>query len=297
VNGEVPVKEAVVYRKITRADGSLVNQEWWRFGWQRNTWFAERLQPEAADSLKLVPIPNSVVCGASYTHVWSVSEKNIHVAAKDFGLGSKPDTYGGFQRNLMFSALSLGLPRRLDFPTLDDAQIGWNGLEFRTIVGNKHDQSGAVLSTSSLEGRLILRDDGLPRSAESPSIDGVSESSVLYEYESNTAGIPSIFTLKRRGWAYRYQFISCELGTNAVEQTGGFVPSQFADLKSAQYVTVWTNDKPYSVIDGNLRAAFGARIVGEKPKWNGLLILISLAVGAAIILTLWYRRSEREKRK
>src|SRR5882724_12010540 len=38
VNGAVPVKEAVVYRQISQTN-KVLNEEWWRFGYQPNTWY------------------------------------------------------------------------------------------------------------------------------------------------------------------------------------------------------------------------------------------------------------------
>ncbi len=296
VNGDVPVKEAVVYRKISKPDGTIVNQEWWRFGYQENTWYAQRLQPATNNPPNLVPLWDHEVCGASFTHLWIIDDRNIHVAAKQFAAGSIPDSHGGFPRNLMFCALSLGLPRRLDQPTIRDAPIEWDGLEFRTVVGSKRDPRGAVLASSLLEGKLALGENGLPASAEYPSVGQFPGGSVTYEYRPETQGVPAIFTHKGLGREYRYEFVSLELGTNDLTQTEGYVPSLFADLRLDRHITVWTNDKDYSLIHGKLDPAFGARhIVGEHPKRSGPMVLISLAAASATILALWYRRSEKEK--
>ncbi len=53
VNGDVPVKEAVVFREYLKADGKLLNREWYRFAFERResrgeTWFLERLAPSFA---------------------------------------------------------------------------------------------------------------------------------------------------------------------------------------------------------------------------------------------------------
>lgn len=297
VNGEVPVKEAVVYRKITRADGTLVNQEWWRFGYQENTWYVQRLEPDKANPSKLVPLWDHEVFGASITHVWTVSDKTVNVAAKQSATGSVPDRHGAFPRSLMIEALSLGLPRRLDVPTIGDAPIGWDGLEFQTVVGSKRDEKGAVLATSNLAGKLSLGDNRLPASAEYPGVDAFPAGSVTCEYNSDTEGVPAVFIVRNSGTEFRYEFISLELGSNDLNGTDGYVPSLFADMKLERLITLYTNDKPYSVIHGKIRPAFGAqKIVGEHRSRIGLIILVTLAAASAIILALWYRRSEQERK-
>lgn len=298
VNGEVPVKEAVVYRKITRADGTLVNQEWWRFGYQENTWYVERLEPDKDDASTLVPLWDREVFGASFTHVWTVSDKNIHVAARDFGAGGVPDTHGGFPRGLLFSALSLGLPRNSMVSNIEDALIKWDGLEFLSVWGRKTDPAG-VLRDIVRKGRLSLGDDGFPASAEFPDIPEIAGGFVTYKYGAGTPGIPTVFTAKYsdNDLQYQYQFVSLNLGTNDLTQTGGYVPSLFADLSLERRITVWTNDKPYSLIQGKLQPAFGGRVVTQTSKSGGLFILISVALATAILLALWHRRSERKEKQ
>jgi hypothetical protein len=66
VNGEVPVKEAIVYRELSDTiSGKVLNKEWWRFGYQNDSWFVQRLKPDTNDSSKLIPI-NSDIYGASF---------------------------------------------------------------------------------------------------------------------------------------------------------------------------------------------------------------------------------------
>ncbi len=297
-NGEVPILEAVVYRKITKPDGSYTNQEWWRFGCQENTWFVERLQPASDDPSKLVPVPNGAIVGASYTHFWTVSDRNIHVAAKEFGTGSKPDTYGGFHRNLMFAALSLGLPRRMDKLTLSESPVVWNGLEFRASVPAKADQAGASDSVV-VAGKVTLGDDDRPKIAVWRGVGQSPERQVAYQYPPDGADIPSAFVAKHPGsdLVYRYEFLSLKLGSNDLSATDGYVPSMFADLKMARDVTVWTNDKPYGLYDGKLLPDFGFKVVGQESKSSGLIILIASAIATVIILALWYRRFEQKAKK
>lgn len=293
VNGEVPILEAVVYRKITKPDGSYTNQEWWRFGCQENTWFVERLQPASDDPSKLVPVPNGAIVGASYTHLWTVSDRNIHVAAKEFWLGSKPDTYGGFHRNLMFCALSLGLPRRMDKLTLGESPVLWNGLEFHAGVGTETNRSGTAKHLIA-DGKLTLGADGLPISAVWQGVGHFPGGQVAYQYEPDGADIPSAFVAKYADsdLVFRYEFLALKQGTNDLSGTEGYVPSMFADLKIVRDVTVWTNDKPYGLYGGKLEPNFGVKVVGRDSKSSGIIILITLAMATATILALWYWRSQ-----
>jgi hypothetical protein len=299
VNGQVPVKEAVVYRRISKPDSTVANQEWWRFGCQENTWFVQRLQPDKDDPSKLVPLPGNEVIGASHEFQWIVSDKYVDAVPKTLARGSSPDTHGAFPRSLMFCALSLGLPRRTGMASIDEAAIEWNGLRFRTVVGSKRDKTGAVLETAMIEGQLTLGENGLPASAEFPGAGQFPSGSVTYEYGVDTAGIPAAFTVEYADSVrqYRYEFLSLTRAVDDASQADGYGPSQFADLNLVRLITVWTNDKPYSLIKGKLWPAFGARhIYGQEPRRNGPIILISLAAAASTILALWYRRSKKETR-
>lgn len=54
VNGNIPIKEAIVYRNIAKLDGTWMNEEWWRFGCQDNTYYVQRLEPDKETVQKLV---------------------------------------------------------------------------------------------------------------------------------------------------------------------------------------------------------------------------------------------------
>lgn len=53
IHGDINVREAVVYRRISTLEGNLINQEWYRFGFQKETWFAQRLKPSFNDPKQL----------------------------------------------------------------------------------------------------------------------------------------------------------------------------------------------------------------------------------------------------
>ncbi len=297
VNGQVPVKKAVVYRKISKPDGMIINQDWWCFGYQDNTWYAERLKPATNDPTKLVPLSHDVICGASFTHLWTISDQNIHVAAKPFAAGGTPDRYGATVRNPMQASISLGLPRRLDKLELSDAPIEWDGLRFRTVRYEGLGGNGVGI-TVTLDGDVTLDANGLPAVARWSETHGYTGGSVFYEYGPDTQGIPTAFVCKytKEALSYRYEFLSLTLGTNDLSETEGYVPSLFTDLKQERQVTIWTNNQDYSLINGKLvSGARPAHVYGEGPKQTGVIILISLAAVASTILALWYRRSKKER--
>jgi hypothetical protein len=146
VNGDVPVKEAVVCRQLSDSNGIPSNREWWRFGCQNGTWFVQRLFPENNNSTNLVPT-DSTVCGASFAQCWVVSDTKLHLAPKsDFG-GSVIDHFGFFYRSQMYGALTLGIPRNMSVRDQENAPIKWDGLSFATTIASKWGQNNEVLAT------------------------------------------------------------------------------------------------------------------------------------------------------
>jgi hypothetical protein len=292
VNGQLSIKEAVVYRQVHMSEtNSFVNEEWWRFGCQPNTWYVQRLHPDPNNPAKFVPLKNDVKFGASFTNMWMVTEKVLDLVEKQSAAGSRPIKNGELHRNLMFGALSLGLPRRLDAFDIADAQIEWDGTAFRTeIKGNNG------TNRLALEGRLRLAGDGSPISTEYRAMGTLPAGRVAYEYRTNGMLVPATFTWSSGGMKARYEFLSIEFGTNHAAEERGYTPTLFADLKFERQITLWTNDRPYSLINGRIRPAFGVRVAGQASKATGFAILISIAAGSAIILALSYWRSKKRSK-
>lgn len=256
VNGRVPVKEAVVTRQILQADGTVQNQESWRFGCQDGTWYVQRLLPDAKSPLQLAPRPNTPIVGASFTDIWAVTDRDLHLADRNDELGSGPSRMSSFSRGLMLEALSLGLPRRPGIRSLTDSEIEWAGSRFTTLVVSKRGTTNALPATGRLTGELRLGLNGLPTSAAAPVLGEFPGCSVTYQYADTNAPIPSVFVVKYPDRAYRYEFRSLKSGTNDLTPTGGYVPSLFADLALKRNVTLWTNHLAYSLINGKLIPAF-----------------------------------------
>ncbi|HTV63657.1 MAG TPA: hypothetical protein VMH30_13920 [Verrucomicrobiae bacterium] len=297
VNGEVPIREATVYRTFSRPDGKTLVREWFRFGYQDGTWYIRRLMPDPDDPSKLVPRPDDddTVCGASLTEFWTMTDRNIDVVDKAFASGSVPDSYGEVFRNYMFRALSLGLPRQSSVLNLEDSQIEWNGLSFKTTVTSKWGRGGTTLETAVITGELTLGDNGLPASALYPGVGQLPPGSVTYEYATPNAGIPSSFILKFDQSVYHYTFLSLTLGTDDLAQTGGYVPSMFGDMKIARMLTVWTNSLSWTLHGKKFYPDFGVNIIVPHRKLIGPFILISVAIVTGAILALWYKRTKTEQ--
>jgi hypothetical protein len=284
VNGQVPLKEAIVYRKLSKADGTMQNEEWWRFGWQPETWYVQRLEPDANNPANLVPRPRSACYGASYTNLWAVSSKNVHIVAKATSADSLLDKNSA-SRNLMFAALSLGFPRILNDYTTEHGAVEWDGLQFRSVVD-------ASNKKSALSGTLTLGENGLPASAQYPGIGDFPAGSVTYEYRRKADTIPDVFIATYGGAELRYEFLSLTLGSNDLSNTGGYVPSLFASNNVERHVTLWTNDKAYSLINGQILPAFE---VHQAKKRTGSIILLILVITSVIFLVSLYRRLGQTK--
>lgn len=265
VNGEVPIKESIVKRTITDNGDKHVHREWYRFGCQDNgeTFYVQLLEPDKQDPSKLVPVAGNTVCGASLTQLWTISDGNIHSANRTNASGSVPDTFGSLYRNMMHSALSLGVPRLYDAQTIQELRVEWNSLAFTTKAYFKEDRKDSVAQIVTKKGQLKIGTNGLPASIDFQTLDQSPNPTVTYQYSAESTGIPTVFIVKYPGTELRYEFLSLDLGTNDLSATGGYMPSLFADPKQERIISRWTNDLDYTVIDGKTTPSF--RLPSPKP--------------------------------
>jgi peroxiredoxin len=255
VNGQVPVKEAVVYREISNNNGKVLNKEWWQFAYQNDSWFVQRLIPDATNSAKLIP-RDSTIYGASFKQLWMISDQNLAAVGKDVATGSLP-AKNLFYRTLIFSALSLGIPRQSDALSITDAPVKWNSLEFNSVIVSQRDKMGTAMATAPLQGQLIQGNNGCPVSAVYPEIGQYPGGEVTYEYEpSDATGIPKSFVEQYGNEKCRYEFLSLKLGEDNFMATNGYVPSLFADMTLKRIVTQYTNGLAYEQRDGKSYPSF-----------------------------------------
>lgn len=262
VNGQVPIQEAVVYRKISEPSG-YVNQDWWRFGIQGESWYCQRLQPDQADPSKLVP-HNSLengVAGASVRELWTVCDQFIHVADRAHASGSTPDRFGGIFRNLMMASLSLGISRDNDPLVIKSVRVKWDGLKYKSVVSTKR-KDGHPAERGQIEGTLTLDNQGFVASLKQEARPNWSPRTVTYEYPPNSEGIPIRIVVRDHSLAdptntvddvIEYVFLSLKVGTDKSVGKQGYLPSMFADKNLPWVISYWTNGVGYSLHDGEWR--------------------------------------------
>ena len=258
--GQVPVREAVVYRTLTR-EGKLVNEEWFRFAYQPgDTWFVQRLIPDATITNNLVPRDDHIV-GASTTTFWNLGEKNMEVVDKAYASGSNPEKFGLFYRGLVYGTMNLQLP----------GPVEWHGLEFTNAQG--------------ATGQIML-DNGLPAGAkwtvkrQGSTNEGWDVIWSRYDYAGSSNGLPRAFSLAGSGFTFESRFVSLVLGADPKLGTNGYIPAMFSPALK-ETVMFWTNDQSYFLAGGRLQSTKlppGARVYGgERPVWP-LLVLVGVAL-------------------
>lgn len=290
VNGEEPVQEAVVYRRLTKQDGTLVNQEWVRFGYQGDTWYAQRLEPDPANPTNLIPRSVSGMKGASFTHVWTISDNNVHVVDKIHVGSSGPEKNTAFEWNFLQRTLTLGIA----LPHDGIGNIRWDGLRFTMRAVSEYDQKGLPAKTNTLQGILTLGTNGSPIMASYPDLPKAAV--VRYEYGSPSTLLPTAFTLipkEASEIVSRYEFVFRKLGATDLSNTEGYVPMMFADKKLTRSATLWTNALNYSLINNELVPGFET----ANPKRTGSLVLGALGTVIASFLALWYRRTKKQEKQ
>ena len=280
INGGVPIKEAFVYRKLSKPDGTLINEDWWRLGYQSGSWYVLRLIPNPQNAGKFLQFSGNIICGASLNQLWTVSDDNVHLVGKNCADGSVVDEFGLLNRGVLFGALSLGIPRMLNKFAIDDALVEWEDSSFTSTVVNKLDDHGRAIATRQITGKLTLGENGLPISAEFPDLDQFDGGFVTYEYAKSNSQIPTAFNIKYKDCQFRFEFLSLVLGANNLKD--GYVPESFADMKFFRTLTVWTNSTSYPVDGGYLGSAL------KRPvKWKGIFIFTTLAFMSACFVIVF----------
>ena len=254
------MREAVVYRTLTRA-GKLVNEEWFHFAYQPgDTWFVQRLIPDSANTNRLVP-RNANIVGASKTSFWDLGEKSMDVVDKAQASGSLPEKFGAPYRSLLFGTMSLQLP----------IPIEWHGLQFTTAQGTA--------------GRMTLA-DGRPSEAEwkvswPPGTKATWDADwTRYDYEGSPDGLPRSFTASSGPATFRFAFLSLTLGSDPRVGTNGYIPAMFSPALK-EYVEFWTNGEGYFLTGGRIQPAKlppGARVYGGERRVWPLVVLIGIAI-------------------
>ena len=293
VNGDEPIREAVVYRSISLASGKLINQDWLRFGYQDggNTWYAQRLRPATNDHATLAPVLDADdMNGASYKYLWGMNERNLQIAEKSLAAGSGPAKSGAFLLEFIHRALTLGIP------SIEPAKILFAGTNFNPPAITRWTPVGEPQQTNMINGSLVLGERGLPVSAEYSPSGTLPGGIVSYSYEPATKGIPHVFSVTSKqpnGRVYRYEFLTLILGAVDLSETQGYLPTMFTAAKIEKHITLWTNSAPYSLIDGKTIPAFAT----THQRRTGALIMGGLLLSTTVFLALIHRRLKMQQQK
>jgi thiol-disulfide isomerase/thioredoxin len=297
VNGSVPIKEAVIVRELCKTNGAVLEKEAWRFGLQNETWYFQRLRPDSVNSSMPLPAVDTLVSGASTAELWIVDDQNLQIVAKNVASGSLPYRHSEMCYNYILSAISLGVPRKLDVMSPSESPVRWTGLQFDSAVVSKRDRNHKEIATSKLTGQVRLGTNGLPALVTYPQTGQYPAGAVNYEYAPDTVGIPNAFTAKYADEIFHYKFVSLVLGSNDLAQTKGYTPSLFADMTRKRRVYFYTNDLPYEQRDGKSYPSFHATrpMLGQPPpelhgtKWFNTQYPLSLGElhGKVVLLDFW----------
>lgn len=285
-NGKIPISEAIVYRELSNTNGAVLNQEWWQTGYQGETWYVMRLKPDtnATSGFVLAP-PRQMIYGASYTHLWTVSDENIHVAEKQHAADSFLDKAGISHKDLLSQTLELGLPIEAEALVSIAETDPVINISFLSNIETNSSNWKASVHTDAMGRANVIRSP--------PDLKIPPRFLIGYEYSDSTSSIPQTIKFQSGAHLFVWQFLSLKIGQTDLKASGGYVPKSFiTDLHKARSVNLWTNDQSHFL------AASGDFLPGfESDKQTrttfGTLIILSVAFTAVIISVLvWKKRKE-----
>lgn len=271
VNGEIPIKEAVVHRTLMK--GKLVNSQRWRFSLQDGgkSWYVQNLESQYN--------PNHTTCGASLAQLWVVGDKALDVGDKACAEGSGPYKMTRFERSLLWRAVSLGLPCEQD--ALQVPPVKWMGSRFEAM--KTVPITGQEKSISQMAHGEVKLKDGRP----SETVDESGRVIATYEYE-DAGPIPKAWIAY--GGEVRIEFERLELGTNALCGEEGFLPGSFATSFNL-LCSIWTNDVEYNVKQSGLWRASGV----VQPRKTGSMAMIAIVAVTFSGVCLYYMRTKKSE--
>ena len=270
VNGEIPIKEAVVHRTLT-LKGKLVNSQRWRFSLQDGgkSWYVQDLEPHNL---------YHSTSGASLAQLWVVGVESLNVVDKACAERSGPYTMTDFNRSLLWLAVSLGLPCEQD--ALEVAPVKWMGNRFEAMQTVRTGDGKSI--TRMAHGEVKLK-DGRP----SETVDESGRVIATYEYQ-DTGAIPKAWIAS--AGEVRFEFERLELGTNSLCGEEGFLPGSFA--KSFNLLcSIWTNEVAYNVKQSGLWRASDT----VQPRRTGSMAMIAIVAVTFSGVCLYYMRTKKNE--
>ncbi len=272
VNGQVPIKEGMMYRTLWK-NGRVVNREQWLFSLQDGgrSWYVYNVTFNRGHQ----------TMGASLTQLWCVGDKLVDVVDKTRAKGSTVYDGGFVMRGFLREAVSLGIP--FEDMTVEMKPVKWTGTHFESLrragVGPR-----SVIRVA--HGKVRLR-DGRP----SELVDDHGRITAIYEYQ-DMGPIPRAWTQTVGPYVVRDELVRLELGTNALCGARGFLPGSFA--RSANLLCfVETNGATYAVTERGLWNT--ADRVKASPRTTGSVAMIAIVVAAFSALFAYYIIQKKER--
>lgn len=285
--GKEPIKEAVVFRKLSTSTGKLINQEWLRFGLQGDSWYVEQLVPENATSTNLIHKPSSSICGRSYTDIWTVNERTLHMVDPDYREGSVPNNYGKPFRAMMNEFIALGIPsiNTAAGTAWHGPDITWNGTSFSSLIVNTSSNS---FVTNRITGHVITNNNGVVTSA---ALDEDKDSVIDYQYNSKESKAPTVIVCSSKNTnalVSVYEFVIITMGEEHFKDGLGYVPAIFVTNSPERNANIWTNRQSYTITTNGLRAN---NI--PSPRNIGSSVFGCVAIITTIFLAVWLKRKKK----
>ncbi len=284
--GEIPIREAVVYREAQKPDGTVFNREWVKFSFQAAgaTYYIQRLAPSTNDPSKLVSAGANRTWGASMTHLWVITDTDVHVVEKTVAAGSGPKQNSDFGINFMEGAISLGIPHT----ALES--LSWRESAFTTEMAQTG-LNGEGVRTNRIFGERIVNEAGYTLECRVPKSGSFEAEEIIYAYNGVTNGLPSSFKERVAGGGdqFVWTFLSLELGQADLNETAGYVPTMFAAANLVRHPTIWTNQHSYTVFEAGTAPDFKA----GNPQGVARGVFAGCALAVITISALWLRRWKR----
>jgi hypothetical protein len=289
VNGEIPIKEAVVYQTLWKAR-KLINEERWRFSLQDGggSWYVQDIEAQGTHFYRR----DHRTCGASVAQFWLVNDKVLDVVDKSCSEASVPYKTAGHDRGIMWSAVSLGVPSQYG----KRPRVRWTRNRFE-VMQTVLNGPGRPTTTRIVHGEIRLK-DGRPDEL----VEEGGRIIARYEYEG-PGPIPSAFTAYGaypysggdpglEGAEVRYEFQRLELGGNALCGAAGFLPGSFARTANL-LCSVWTNGVQYNVGDSGIFLAPRT----ANPRRTGSIGMLAIVVATFSCLFAYYVIQKKRKVK
>lgn len=284
--GAISIKEGLFTRTIIKPDGTTRSVEHYRFGMAGVSWFLEPLDSDPTSSGNFLRSGRLPVIGATASHVWTISDSNIHIVAKEEISGSVPQIFQNMASGIFLRVVGMGIPMTLE------KRVHWDQLHASGIHREFGDYPTNPTTDLSVTGTLQLGPDGKPRIMAVGSNGVFSGSAIEYEYSNAASFFPSLIRYKYselNSPTYKINIIS--ILTNDAKSIE-FKPAMFGDMNVNRVVTVWSNSLSFMVKNGRLDPNVSGVARGSKALSLVLFAIAALVVFPAYLVLRWNWRKQ-----